>query len=259
MDELEMDGFTVRTVAAHPELQGTISDLIESVWPWFVLESDPPHSYDLPMQNWYGIYRRWPELQFVLLDGDTVVAAGNALAVAWHGAAADLPDTGWHWAMIQGELDHAAGRTPRTLCALSVTVDRAHQGRRLSRTVLKTMHRLAQDAGLSRMVAPVRPTWKSRYPLTPMAEYAVWTGDQGLPFDPWMRVHARVGARVVKACNRSMAMAGRVGEWERWLDMRFPASGDYVGPGLLSTLHIDRERDEGVYIEPNVWMEHDIA
>jgi hypothetical protein len=35
-----------------------------------------------------------------------------------------------------------------------------------------------------------------------------------------------------------------------------PESGTYVVPGALVPIEIDRERDEGVYVEPNVWMVH---
>ena len=45
--------------------------------------------------------------------------------------------------------------------------------------------------------APVRPTLKSAYPLTPMDRYVRWTDEEGLPVDTWMRVHARLGAEVV--------------------------------------------------------------
>jgi hypothetical protein len=38
--------------------------------------------------------------------------------------------------------------------------------------------------------------------------------------------------------------------------MRFPESGNYVVPGALQPVEIDRERDEGVYEDPNVWMNH---
>jgi hypothetical protein len=40
--------------------------------------------------------------------------------------------------------------------------------------------------------------------------------------------------------------------------MRFPESGEYIVPGALVPLCVDRERDEGVYVEPNVWMEHGV-
>lgn len=49
---------------------------------------------------------------------------------------------------------------------------------------------------------------------------------------------------------------GTVAEWQTWSVMVFPDSGDYVIPDGLSTLRIDREADEGVYVEPNVWLQH---
>jgi hypothetical protein len=41
--------------------------------------------------------------------------------------------------------------------------------------------------------------------------------------------------------------------------MAFPESGDYVFPGGLSPLAVDREADQGTYLEPNVWMVHDLS
>jgi hypothetical protein len=102
----------------------------------------------------------------------------------------------------------------------------------------------------------VRPTWKARYPITPMAVYCRWTNAEGLPLDPWLRVHARLGAVIVKACNHSQPLAAPVATWERWLDLPLPTSGDYVAPGLLAPLHVDREADEAICYEPNVWVEH---
>jgi hypothetical protein len=40
--------------------------------------------------------------------------------------------------------------------------------------------------------------------------------------------------------------------------MAFPESGEYVFPGCLTTVAIDRERDVGRYWEPNVWMLHEV-
>ena len=55
-----------------------------------------------------------------------------------------------------------------------------------------------------------------------------------------------------------MRIPGSVGEWESWTGLRFPDSGCYVVPGALVPVEIERERDEGVYVEPNVWMHHRI-
>jgi hypothetical protein len=56
--------------------------------------------------------------------------------------------------------------------------------------------------------------------------------------------------------DRSMVVEGRVRQWEQWTAMRFPASGRYVVPGALVPITIDRRRDRGRYVEPNVWMLH---
>jgi hypothetical protein len=51
-------------------------------------------------------------------------------------------------------------------------------------------------------------------------------------------------------------MTGTVAEWESWTELAFPVSGNYVIPDGVSLLRIDRERDHGEYVEPNVWVQH---
>jgi hypothetical protein len=140
-----------------------------------------------------------------------------------------------------------------------VLVDRTRHGGGISALMLAEMRRLAAEAGFGDLVAPVRPNLKSRYPLTPSDTYAAWTTPEGLPFDPWLRVHARAGAEIVKVCPESMIIPGTVADWEQWAEMRFPETGSYVVPGALQPVEIDIEADRGVYVEPNVWMHHTIA
>lgn len=106
------------------------------------------------------------------------------------------------------------------------------------------------------MVAPVRPTMKARYPLAPIETYMRWRREDGSALDPWIRTHQRLGATLVSAAPESQVMTGTVAEWERWTGLAFPETGDYVIPEGLALLHVDRESDEGVYQEPNVWMRH---
>ena len=111
---------------------------------------------------------------------------------------------------------------------------------------------------LNALIAPVRPNLKHRYPLTPIERYIGWKHDSGLPFDPWLRTHARIGATIMKVCPLSMTIPGTAADWEKWTEMRFPESGRYVIPGALNPIDIDLETDTGTYIEPNVWMKHAI-
>ena len=73
-----------------------------------------------------------------------------------------------------------------------------------------------------------------------------------------MRVHARLGAEVLKPEPQSLLISGNFESWERWTGLAFPESGDYVFPRGLTTVRIDREANAGVYWEPNVWMRHEV-
>lgn len=247
----------VVTVADDPSLKERMVALADRTWPRFMLEST--YAGDLPTKpDWFGIYTRWPHLQFALLDNASgeMLACANALAFAWDGDADELPDTGWDWAMVQAKEDFVARRPPRTMCALAIMVDPARRGQRLSSRMVEEMRRIGRAAGLERLLAPVRPTLKNRYPITPIETYIAWTNGKGLPFDPWLRVHAKLGGQLIAPCSRSMSLKGTIAQWEEWSGLRFPTSGLYTVDGALVTVRIYREADMGLYIEPNVWMVH---
>ena len=211
-------------------------------------------------EHWDDLYQIFPEFQFALIEADTnnVVASGNSIPLAWDDNPGNLPDEGWDWALGQGFRDYSAGRPPEIQCALSITIPEKYRGKGISACALRAMKSIGKAHGFDTMIAPVRPFLKSRYPLTPMARYLQWQNDDGLPFDPWMRVHVRLGGEIVRICSQSMCITGTVEDWERWTGMRFPESGTYVVSGALVPVEIDREANQGTYIEPNVWVRHPI-
>src|SRR5262249_22940413 len=105
-----------------------------------------------------------------------------------------------------------------------------------------------------RLVAPLRPTLKERYPLIPIEEYVHWRREDGRHVDPWIRTHERVGGRVTGTAEEAMLIRGPREAWEGWTGLSFPGDGAYVVPGGLVPVHFRGEH--GVYREPCVWMEH---
>lgn len=81
------------------------------------------------------------------------------------------------------------------------------------------------------MVAPIRPTWKHRYPLVPMSEYATWVRDDGLSIDPWIRAHQRMGARILTVAANSMVIPGTVAEWGAMGEHALPCERGLRGAG----------------------------
>jgi hypothetical protein len=131
-----------------------------------------------------------------------------------------------------------------------------HRGTGLGGAVLRSLRERGAARGLHLMVAPARPTLKHRYPLIPIADYAAWTDAAGEPFDPWLRTHHRVGARVLAPIDEAMRIVGTVAEGEGWTGMALPGSGSHVVPDGLAAVTVDRENDQVVYVEPGVWMLH---
>jgi hypothetical protein len=242
---------TVVRYSERPELWDQITGLSAEVWPEYNMHGDVLNAY------WSQLYEQFPDYQFVLYDESTgdVLAEGQTIPRRWDGRT-DTLGPGIDDVLVNGFALKEAGGRPDTLCALAAEIPPRNQARRLSKVVLAGMADIAREAGLHSLVAPVRPNWKDRYPITPIAEYVRWTRDDGSAFDPWIRVHLQLGATLGPALPRSLRITGTVTDWETWTGMSFPATGDYVFPAGLATVHIDTDEDLGEYWEPNVWLVH---
>ena len=242
------DRVTIATVAERPELTDPAWERTRDTLPEYNNHGDVLGRY------WGRLTEELPEYQFHLLgEGDEILARARSIPVRWDGRVEDLPG-GIDGAIARGFDDRAA----TALCALVIMVPRDVQSRGLSTKALQAMCELARRHRLGSLIAPVRPSWKERYPLIPIERYASWRRADGLPLDPWMRAHERIGAVVLKPEPRSLRITGTVAEWEEWTEMSFPQTGEYWFPGGLATVEIDRRSDRGRYWEPNVWMRHEV-
>jgi len=246
------EGLQIFTLAERPDLESRVRSLPDT-FPEFMHHDAAVNRY------WDSLFTHFSGFQIAVCDaGDRVVAAGNCIPVSWDGTTEGLP-TGLDGVLERGVGDLNEERAPTVVSALLALVPHAHRGRGLSSVVLTSMKTVAADHGLEALIAPVRPTLKERYPLTPMERYVRWEGADDLPFDPWLRVHRRLGAQFLQVAPRSMVITGTVSEWEEWTGMLFPESDAYVVPGALQPVVMDLERDLGSYEEPNVWMRHPIG
>lgn len=243
--------FTTFTASERPDLNERAWELTDEVWPEYNKHGDVLGEY------WGRLDEDLADFQFVLYDeeAEDVVAQGHAIPCRWDGTPEGLP-AGIDGVIADGFELLGQGGKPNALSALAIEILPDWQGRGLSETMIDAMRGIARKRRLRALIAPVRPTWKERYPLTPIERFASWKRADGLPLDPWMRVHVRLGGGIVKPEPRSLRITGPVESWEDWTGMTFPESGEYVFPHGLAPLTVDREADLGSYWEPNVWMSH---
>jgi GNAT superfamily N-acetyltransferase len=249
-----MPAVAIHRLDQRPDLIDRIYE-VDSAWPEFMGQD--------PVANalYWQVAGTFPHLCAVAVDERGAVAA-TARALAFcldaesrHG----LPDGGLDRVTIWAFNDRASGQVPDTGSAVEIAVGRAHRGSGLSHPMLAALRDAAQAAGLTRLVAPVRPTGKHHYPAMPMAGYIAMRRDDGLPADPWLRVHIRAGGRIVQVAPASMVMVGSLAQWRAWTGLPFDRTGDVIVPEALVPVHCDTDHDHAVYVEPNVWIEHDLT
>lgn len=244
------------TIRARPDLRPQLfAEPFRRLWPEFMLHD--------PVANLYfeaPHFEHHLDTAFAVIDtADPGTVLGRAFAVAFVFGAPGrdaLPDTGWDGVIRWGHEDQALGRRPNALSALEITLLPQLRGRGASRAVLDAMRRHAGALGYRQVFAPVRPTAKHLEPFTPMADYLARRTAEGLPADPWLRVHLRAGGEVVKIAPASMVMAGTLAEWRCWSGLPLAESGAVAVAGALTPLWVSVEQDHAVYVEPNVWVRH---
>ncbi|HJS19222.1 MAG TPA: hypothetical protein VJ785_10765 [Anaerolineales bacterium] len=250
---MNRDRFQVITSLSNKDYRDLVRGLTKEVWPEFMLHDTVANEY------WHELLDRFAEYQFALYDVQDrrVAGMGNSFPLRWDGRLEDLPEEGWDWAFREAVENHKRGISPNVHCAIQIVLRSEYQGQGLSVPMVEAVRAVKKSRGLDRLIIPIRPSEKSKYPLTSMDEYITWKTEDDLPLDAWLRVHTKLGARIIKVCHRSKIIRGSCADWEQWTGLQFPQSGAYVIPGALNPIEIDIEKDEGVYIEPNVWIVHE--
>lgn len=238
------------TLDTHPEMASRFDELNEAGWPLFMLFDE------VAVEYYSQIVECFPQFQFCITSEDgTVIACCNSVPFYWDGTVEGLP-AGWDHVFVKSIEDYRQGIKPNAVSALAIVIHPDYRGKGISSLMVRELKERVKSFAINQLIAPVRPSVKTKYPLTPIENYIKWENDKGDPFDPWIRTHLRMGAKILKLAPQSMTIKGTVAEWESWTSMKFPESGTYIVPGALVPVTIDVEKKEGRYVEPNVWVQH---
>jgi GNAT superfamily N-acetyltransferase len=234
----------------RPDLVEGFHALGGQVWQRFMQQD--PHSEDV----YAGIGTTWSDCGLVAVADGEVACRAVWVPLPWDGTL-PLPHAGWDWAARTAIRARRLGEPCRAASALEIGVRPDLRGGGLSGRMLAGMRAAVRDAGLTDLFAPVRPNRKSDVPHLPMAEYAARTRADGLPEDPWLRVHARAGGELLGPCERSMRIEGTVEDWRDWTGQDLSAPGEHLVDGALAPVVSDGSWAE--YVEPNVWVRHRVG
>jgi GNAT superfamily N-acetyltransferase len=238
---------TISVLADRPDLAAAVWAM-QSPWPEF-MRHDP-----IGGLFYSNVEGRFADHVLVAQD-ETGAVAALAFSVPFVLGGSELPVNGWDFVIRSGLLASVHGDQPDAVSAVEIAVRTDLQGRGLSGRMLTAMRSNAARHGFAELVAPVRPNGKTDV-HEPMASYAFRTREDGLPVDPWLRVHVRAGGVVDRIAPRSMVVPGTLEEWREWTGLPFDTTGPVEVPKALAPVWCDVEHGTAVYVEPNVWVRH---
>lgn len=213
------------------------------------------------VNHWADLYRLFREYQFALRDPGTgfLVSFANCFPLRWDSPLDRLPEGGLEWALPEAVRQAETGVLPNLLCAFQIVVRPDLLNRGLSYHTVKAMIETARAHRFRHLIAPVRPNRKERYPAMSFDEYVAWIREDGLPVDDWIRVHVRLGGRIVRPCHQAMLVTGSFEDWKNWTGVDLDLPGNHLVPRGLVPLEVDPVARTAAYIEPNLWIAHHVA
>lgn len=237
------------TLKDRPELLEDLLDM-ENTWLEFIRNDPIGALYYNPQ-----VLRQLDDYTLLALDRHDEIVA-KAHSIPFQMPSAGLPTDGWDGVIRRGLHSLLTKSRPDAVSALEISVRSDLQGKGISAQVLAALRTNARRLGFSQLLAPVRPTGR-KDPDESMQAYALRVRGDGLPLDPWLRVHVRAGGTIETIAQRSMVVIGTVTEWRAWTNLPFETTGPVFVPGALAPVHCDAERGIATYVEPNIWIRHE--
>ncbi|GAA1947030.1 hypothetical protein GCM10009689_30270 [Brevibacterium antiquum] len=238
------------TLKERPELLHELLEM-ENTWPEFIRQD--------PIGGLYynaDVLLQLAEYTLLALDDhDGIIAKAHSIPFQLP-PSAELPADGWDGVIRRGLHSLLTGSTPNAVSALEIAVRSDAQGTGISAQALAATRANARRLGFPQLLAPVRPNGK-KDPHEDMQTYALRTRKDGLPIDPWLRVHVRAGGTIEAIAQRSMVVIGTLAEWRAWTNLPFDTSGPVHVPRALAPVQCDAEHGIVTYVEPNIWISHD--
>lgn len=224
--------------------------------------------------NWYEFMRHdeiankhrefrnieFSDFQFCVFDeNDNLMAFSKSIPTYWDGNENSLHE-GYDAALEYAISNYESNGNGNwnTLLGTSVHVLKEYRNLGLSRFCLDVMKDICQKNKFANLIIPVRPVLKHKFPLIKFEDYIEWKDSDGRVFDPWLRTHLDMGAKIIGIALKSMVIKGSVEDWAKWTSMQFPSTGNYIVEGALVPVFIDCEENTGIYYDPNIWVLHAI-
>jgi GNAT superfamily N-acetyltransferase len=151
----------VVTVPERRDLEDEPAAAFRERWPEFVFHDPVARQYMGRVDDHFA------EFAIFLLHQGRVVVGGWGVPFAWDGTPDGLPE-GYRTTLVASVEDREASRTANAFSFMVAAAAKDYDKQGLATRVLAALIDRANTAGLSHVLAPIRPTLKHKYPQVSM-------------------------------------------------------------------------------------------
>jgi hypothetical protein len=165
--------------------------------------------YDLVSIDHYN-FSKIPLNYILLLDREnsdsvrTLIGTGVTTTIFWNGENDDLPE-GWRGSVRRSFMNSLENKSPNTLVGLGITIEDAYKRHGWAEKVIGYMKVLSAILSLKKLIIPLMPPkrYLLEYASIPFEEFASLKREDSTFEDHWIRLHVKVGAKVLKYSSQS--------------------------------------------------------
>jgi hypothetical protein len=220
-----------------------------------------PNMFDQILLNW-----------IIFLDsggagaskGD-LIGHGVAAQIYWDGTAENLPD-GWQGSVrVSYQNEQVDHKEPNSLVGLFIFVEENYRKHGWAHNIIEEMKRVGERNRLPQLIIPLRPPsrYKKEYASMPMSEFAALKREDGQPLDHWVRLHVRLGAKVLGVSNTSHQHAFPLKDFHQQFPAPVIKQSGYTlvqqRDGGWYNVYADLERDFVLVNQGCVWVQHPLS
>ena len=143
----------------RPDLYDLQNDICGKAFPVFLYYSDIASKY------WEKMIAYYKEYQLLLLEEDHIIAVINCMPMNLDIADEELPEEAFNWGFEKGIKDFESGKEINAVMGIQIVIPEEYQGKGISSIAVEELKNMCVIMGIKRLIIPLRPTLKSKYPL----------------------------------------------------------------------------------------------
>jgi len=216
-----------------------------------------PNKFDQILLDW-----------IIFIDSASDTATGELIGhgvttrINWDQSLDNLPN-GWQGAVRASYQNLQVGSTePNTLVGLFIRIEDNFRQHGWAGNVIEQMKSVGRAAKISSLIIPLRPPsrYQKEYAAMPLAEFAALKRDDGQPRDHWVRLHVRLGAKIIGVCGASHQHAFPLKDFYQQIPSPPITQSGYAlvqqRDGEWYNVYVDLEREFVLINQGCVWVQH---